>query len=200
MAAASERCPSCTKRVYPTEKILIDGIAWHRGCFKCTTCGSTLKPTSGAQYKGKYYCKSHVPVERSERSSTRLYKEEGRDSPIIEKKRSSDDIQQNLKKEEGGDKVLTPKLARPESTSYGLDKKKEKKEKKEKKDKDRDRKERDRKNNNKRSSLQLETNHTSTSLTIPQLNSRLKDSGTLESPTVKPSNSHGDKTPFWWNI
>jgi len=91
---------------------------------------------------------------------------------------------------------LTPKLARPESTSYGLDKKKDKKEKKEKKDKDRDRKERDRKNNNKRSSLQLETNHTSTSLTIPQLNSRLKDSGTLESPTVKPSNSHGDKTLF----
>jgi len=40
----------------------------------------------------------------------------------------------------------------------------------------------------------MEANHNSTtSLAIP-LNSRLKDSGTLESPTVKSSSSHGDKT------
>jgi len=198
MSTASERCPGCTKRVYPNEKITIDGIGWHRGCFKCSNCGSTLKTAAAAaQYKGKYYCKSHVPVDRSERSSNRLIgtmkdkeKDEARDSSVIEKKRSSDDMQ--IKKEEG-EKVLTPKLGRPESISLSIDKKKDKKEKKDKKDKDRDRKERDRKN--KRSSLQMETNHT-TSLSIPQLNSRLKDSGTLESPTVKSSNSHGDRTLF----
>ena len=39
----SDECLVCTKRVYPMEKIAIDGKNFHKTCFKCAHCKSTLK-------------------------------------------------------------------------------------------------------------------------------------------------------------
>jgi len=128
--ANTERCPGCSKRVYPNEKIAIDGIGWHRACFKCSGCGSTLKPGSSfAQFKGKYYCKTHIPV-LSEKSSNRMSTQSrdgdrGDKEIPLEKKRSSDDVQ--IKKEEG-ERGSTPKPVRPESASPTEKKKREKRE------------------------------------------------------------------------
>lgn len=39
----SDECPLCTKKVYPMEKIQIDGNAFHKNCFRCNHCKGTLK-------------------------------------------------------------------------------------------------------------------------------------------------------------
>ena len=36
-------CPTCETKVYPMEKTTIDGKGYHRACFKCTHCKTTLK-------------------------------------------------------------------------------------------------------------------------------------------------------------
>ena len=40
---SDDNCPACSKKVYPMEKMNIDGKSFHKGCFKCTHCKSTLK-------------------------------------------------------------------------------------------------------------------------------------------------------------
>ena len=39
----SEECPVCTKKVYPMEKVQIDGKLFHKNCFRCNHCKGQLK-------------------------------------------------------------------------------------------------------------------------------------------------------------
>jgi len=64
----SEECPVCSKKVYPMEKIQIDGKLFHRNCFRCNHCKGQLKLGNFAAVAGIYYCKPHM---------TQLFKEKG---------------------------------------------------------------------------------------------------------------------------
>lgn len=57
MSSASNRCSVCGKRAYETERVLLDGVAFHKFCLKCETCHKTISPTSCTALKGHYYCK-----------------------------------------------------------------------------------------------------------------------------------------------
>lgn len=37
------KCKACVKTVYPVEQLSADGVAYHKSCFKCSHCKSTLK-------------------------------------------------------------------------------------------------------------------------------------------------------------
>jgi len=63
-----EACVVCTKTVYPMEKISIDGKNFHKGCFRCNHCKSTLKLGNFAALAGIFYCKVHL---------AQLFKEKG---------------------------------------------------------------------------------------------------------------------------
>ena len=53
-----EKCKTCTKTVYPNERISYDNGTWHQLCFKCIQCRSTLSLTAVAMISGDLYCKT----------------------------------------------------------------------------------------------------------------------------------------------
>ena len=56
----SQKCATCAKSVYPMERLVVDGIVFHKGkCFVCAECGNCLRPGNYASLGGKYYCKPH---------------------------------------------------------------------------------------------------------------------------------------------
>ena len=55
----TEACDVCGKRVYLTEKLSADGKIYHKSCFRCHHCNSTLKLGSYAALEQKIYCKPH---------------------------------------------------------------------------------------------------------------------------------------------
>ncbi|XP_077569897.1 F-actin-monooxygenase MICAL2 isoform X2 [Stigmatopora nigra] len=58
---SGEKCHLCQRRVYLVERICAEGLFFHRECFRCTTCSSTLRQGSHAfdSQHGKLYCKLH---------------------------------------------------------------------------------------------------------------------------------------------
>ncbi|XP_077177936.1 F-actin-monooxygenase MICAL2 isoform X2 [Paroedura picta] len=57
----SDICCFCKKRVYVMERLSAEGHFFHRECFKCATCSSTLRLAMYAfdAEEDKFYCKSH---------------------------------------------------------------------------------------------------------------------------------------------
>ncbi|XP_028306364.1 protein-methionine sulfoxide oxidase mical3a isoform X18 [Gouania willdenowi] len=57
----SDVCFFCQKRVYVMERLSAEGKFFHRSCFKCEYCGTTLRLSSYAfdVEDGKFYCKPH---------------------------------------------------------------------------------------------------------------------------------------------
>ncbi|XP_055365631.1 protein-methionine sulfoxide oxidase mical3a isoform X33 [Betta splendens] len=57
----SDVCFFCQKRVYVMERLSAEGKFFHRSCFKCDYCGTTLRLSSYAfdVEDGKFYCKPH---------------------------------------------------------------------------------------------------------------------------------------------
>ncbi|KAJ8002904.1 hypothetical protein DPEC_G00163800 [Dallia pectoralis] len=57
----SDVCFFCRKRVYVMERLSAEGRFFHRSCFKCDYCGTTLRLSSYAfdVEDGKFYCKPH---------------------------------------------------------------------------------------------------------------------------------------------
>jgi len=52
-----DKCGRCGKTVYPTEKVNAISKAWHKACFKCITCNSTIQLGTEMQHDGMPYCK-----------------------------------------------------------------------------------------------------------------------------------------------
>uniref|UniRef100_A0A8C9GS10 F-actin monooxygenase n=1 Tax=Piliocolobus tephrosceles TaxID=591936 RepID=A0A8C9GS10_9PRIM len=57
----SDTCYFCKKRVYVMERLSAEGLFFHRECFRCSICATTLRL---AAYtfdcdEGKFYCKPH---------------------------------------------------------------------------------------------------------------------------------------------
>uniref|UniRef100_A0A8C3PK71 F-actin monooxygenase n=1 Tax=Calidris pygmaea TaxID=425635 RepID=A0A8C3PK71_9CHAR len=57
----SDVCYFCRKRVYVMERLSAEGKFFHRSCFKCEYCATTLRLSSYAYdiEDGKFYCKPH---------------------------------------------------------------------------------------------------------------------------------------------
>ncbi|XP_060931846.1 protein-methionine sulfoxide oxidase mical3a [Limanda limanda] len=57
----SDVCFFCRKRVYVMERLSAEGKFFHRSCFKCDYCSTTLRLSSYAfdVEDGKFYCKPH---------------------------------------------------------------------------------------------------------------------------------------------
>ncbi|XP_031132078.1 LIM domain-containing protein WLIM1-like [Ipomoea triloba] len=53
------KCLGCSKTVYPTEKVAVNGTAYHKACFKCSHGGCTISPSNFIAHEGKLYCKHH---------------------------------------------------------------------------------------------------------------------------------------------
>ncbi|XP_051512715.1 protein-methionine sulfoxide oxidase mical3a isoform X1 [Myxocyprinus asiaticus] len=63
----SDVCFFCQKRVYVMERLSAEGKFFHRSCFKCDYCGTTLRLSSYAfdVEDGKFYCKPHYCYRQS---------------------------------------------------------------------------------------------------------------------------------------
>ncbi|XP_031657500.1 F-actin-monooxygenase mical2b isoform X2 [Oncorhynchus kisutch] len=79
----SDMCHFCSKRVYVMERLSAEGYFFHRECFRCDVCSSTLR-LGGHAYnskQGKFYCKLHYsqrkPRLQSSSKFQRRTKEQG---------------------------------------------------------------------------------------------------------------------------
>ena len=54
-----DKCHACSKTVYPLEKMVLEGEAFHKSCFKCAHGGCPLTHASYAALDGVLYCKHH---------------------------------------------------------------------------------------------------------------------------------------------
>ncbi|XP_074533430.1 F-actin-monooxygenase mical2b isoform X3 [Halichoeres trimaculatus] len=63
----SDICYFCTKRVYVMERLSAEGYFFHRECFRCDVCNSTLRLGGHAfdSHEGKFYCKMHYAQRQS---------------------------------------------------------------------------------------------------------------------------------------
>uniref|UniRef100_A0A8C2L8W5 F-actin monooxygenase n=1 Tax=Cyprinus carpio TaxID=7962 RepID=A0A8C2L8W5_CYPCA len=58
---SSDVCYFCVRRVYVMERLSAEGKFFHRSCFQCDHCSTTLRLSNYAydQLHGKFYCKHH---------------------------------------------------------------------------------------------------------------------------------------------
>lgn len=63
-----DKCYGCMKKVFPMEKVgPVRGVVYHKGCFRCKQCNTTLNINNvfhnrSDSYDLSIYCKSHQPV------------------------------------------------------------------------------------------------------------------------------------------
>ncbi|XP_072910101.1 F-actin-monooxygenase mical1-like isoform X2 [Hemitrygon akajei] len=83
---SSEVCYLCKKRVYVVERFSVEGHFFHRGCFSCHHCGTTLRLGSYAldSRDGKFYCSVHYTSseERNEEESDSTANEDAVDGQM----------------------------------------------------------------------------------------------------------------------
>ncbi|XP_036977302.1 protein-methionine sulfoxide oxidase mical3a-like isoform X1 [Acanthopagrus latus] len=58
---SSSACFFCQRRVYLMERLSAEGFFFHRSCFQCFSCSSTLRLAAYAfdQHRGRFYCLQH---------------------------------------------------------------------------------------------------------------------------------------------
>ncbi|KAG0458501.1 hypothetical protein HPP92_023316 [Vanilla planifolia] len=58
-AGTREKCVGCGKTAFPIERVTVNGIPYHKNCFKCTYGGCIISPSNYIAHEGKLYCKHH---------------------------------------------------------------------------------------------------------------------------------------------
>ncbi|KAG5606994.1 hypothetical protein H5410_028486 [Solanum commersonii] len=58
-SGTQDKCSACSKTVYPLEKVILEGEAFHKSCFKCAHGGCALTHATYAALDGVLYCKHH---------------------------------------------------------------------------------------------------------------------------------------------
>jgi len=58
-AGTREKCVGCAKTVYLTDKVSVNGAAYHKSCFKCSYGGCTISPSNYIAHEGVLFCKHH---------------------------------------------------------------------------------------------------------------------------------------------
>lgn len=72
-SGTQEKCIACGKTVYPIEKVSVDGMTYHKPCFKCCHGGCSLSPSNHIAHEGRLYCRHH---------HSQLFKEKGNYSQL----------------------------------------------------------------------------------------------------------------------
>ncbi|KAG6549901.1 hypothetical protein Mapa_008409 [Marchantia paleacea] len=72
-SGTQDKCVSCSKTVYPLEKVSVDQFTYHKSCFKCVHGGCVISPSNYAALEGRLYCKHHY---------SQLFKEKGNYSQL----------------------------------------------------------------------------------------------------------------------
>ncbi|PKA55086.1 Pollen-specific protein SF3 [Apostasia shenzhenica] len=67
-SGTQEKCAICFKTAYPLEKVSVEGLAYHKSCFRCSHGGCPITPSTYAALEGILYCKHHF---------SQLFKEKG---------------------------------------------------------------------------------------------------------------------------
>ncbi|KAJ3150492.1 hypothetical protein HDU86_006369 [Geranomyces michiganensis] len=64
---SSEKCGTCEKTVYATEKVEAAGKQYHKGCFKCSdpNCNIQLNLKTFQAQNNQIWCGKHVPVPKA---------------------------------------------------------------------------------------------------------------------------------------
>ncbi|OVA11866.1 zinc finger protein [Macleaya cordata] len=73
-SGTQDKCATCHKKVYPLEKVSVEGESYHKSCFKCSHGGCSLTASSYAALNGILYCKPHF---------AQLFKEKGSYNHLI---------------------------------------------------------------------------------------------------------------------
>jgi len=55
------KCEACGKTAYPLESVTALEKTFHKACFKCVVCKSTLNLKNFKGYEGQIYCLTHTP-------------------------------------------------------------------------------------------------------------------------------------------
>jgi len=84
----NKKCGKCEKIVYPAEEIKCLDKFWHKGCLKCTVCGTTLNIKNVKGYDKMPYCNAHYPQPKPTVIA---------DNPEMQRIRLLTDIQSNAK-------------------------------------------------------------------------------------------------------
>ncbi|XP_036814052.1 protein-methionine sulfoxide oxidase mical2b isoform X4 [Oncorhynchus mykiss] len=77
----SDMCHFCSKRVYVMERLSAEGYFFHRECFRCDVCSSTLR-LGGHAYNSKqdkFYCKLHYSQRRPRLQSSNKFQRRTKD-------------------------------------------------------------------------------------------------------------------------
>ncbi|KAK6128198.1 hypothetical protein DH2020_038060 [Rehmannia glutinosa] len=72
-AGTQDKCVACSKKVYPLEKVAVDGVSYHRACFKCSHGGCVISPSNYVAHEHQLYCRHH---------HTQLFKQKGNFSQL----------------------------------------------------------------------------------------------------------------------
>lgn len=59
------KCESCGKTAYPLESVTALEKTFHKACFKCATCKTTLNLKNFKGYEGQIYCIPHTPTPKA---------------------------------------------------------------------------------------------------------------------------------------
>ncbi|CAG7905563.1 unnamed protein product [Brassica rapa] len=73
-SGTQEKCATCSKTVYPIEKVTVESQTYHKSCFKCSHGGCPISPSNYAALEGILYCKHHF---------AQLFKEKGSYNHLI---------------------------------------------------------------------------------------------------------------------
>ncbi|CAN7115830.1 unnamed protein product [Brassica rapa subsp. narinosa] len=73
-SGTQDKCATCSKTVYPIEKVTVESQCYHKSCFKCSHGGCAISPSNYAALEGILYCKHHF---------AQLFKEKGSYNHLI---------------------------------------------------------------------------------------------------------------------
>ncbi|KAL1322232.1 LIM domain-containing protein PLIM2c-like [Arachis ipaensis] len=54
-----DKCKACDKTVYVVDLLTLEGIPYHKNCFRCTHCKGYLTMSTYSSMDGVLYCKTH---------------------------------------------------------------------------------------------------------------------------------------------
>ncbi|KAG5021913.1 hypothetical protein JHK82_017796 [Glycine max] len=54
-----DKCTACDKTVYVVDLLTLEGIPYHKNCFKCSHCKGCLTMCTYSSMDGILYCKTH---------------------------------------------------------------------------------------------------------------------------------------------
>ncbi|KAJ2482336.1 hypothetical protein IWW56_001123 [Coemansia sp. RSA 2131] len=57
LPANKDMCPRCAKPIFHAEKVVGPGGPWHRTCFKCKQCSTTLDSAKLTEHDGEAFCR-----------------------------------------------------------------------------------------------------------------------------------------------